>query len=75
MPRKSGTQLLNELKQLGHDVRYEEYLCEGHSERNPQYGCKAYINNKLEGMAENEHRRQVAKENAASKAAQSWLLI
>lgn len=75
MPKKSGTQLLNEHQNRGHTIEYEEYQCAGHSENNPQYGCRVWVNGNPIGVANNKPSRRKAKEAAALEAAESLLLI
>lgn len=75
MPEKSGTQLLNEHQNRGHIIKYEVYECTGHSENNPQYGCRVWVNEVPIGVANNESSKRKAKEAAALEAASSLLLI
>jgi len=72
---KSATQLLNEYMQSGHNVQYQEYLCKGHTEKNPQYGCMVLVNGASKGTANNSPSKRKAKEAAALEAAKSLLLI
>jgi hypothetical protein len=74
MSTKSGTQLLNEHQNRGHTIRYEVYVCTGHSENNPQYGCRVWVNENPEGVANYEPSKKKAKEAAALEAAESLLL-
>ncbi len=71
---KSGTQLLNEHHQRGNIIRYDEYLCNGHTEHNPQYGCRVWVNGEPKGSANNKSSMKKAKEEAAAEAATSLLL-
>ena len=70
----SGTQLLNQYQQRGNIIRYEEYLCIGHTEHEPQYGCRVWVNGDPKGTANNKSSKKKAKEAAASEAAKSLLL-
>lgn len=72
---KSGTQLLNEHGNRGNTIRYEEYFCIGHTEHEPQYGCRVWVNGQLKGTANNKPNKKKAKEEAAFEAATSLLLI
>ena len=71
---KSGTQFLNEHQNRGNTIRYEEYPCTGHSENNPQYGCRVWVNDQPKGTANNKPSKKKAKEEAALEAAKSLLL-
>ena len=71
---KTGTQLLNEHQQRGHIVQYEGYLCIGHTEHNPLYGCRVWVDGRLEGTSNDKCRKKDAKEEAAFEAAKSLLL-
>jgi hypothetical protein len=76
MPKKSGTQLLNEYKQNHHHtICYEEYVCRSHTPTNPQYGCRVWVDGCLKGVANNKSSAPEAKEDAALKTAESLLLI
>jgi len=71
---KSGTQRLNEYQNRGHTIQYEEYTCTTHSESNPQYGCKVWVDGGVKGVANNEPSKKRAKEAAALEAVTSLLL-
>jgi Double-stranded RNA binding motif len=72
---KTGTQLLNEHLQRGHYLQYEEYLCEGHTEKSPQYGCKVLVDGALVGNANYRGRKKDAKEAAALMAVEALFLM
>jgi len=72
---KSATQLLNEYKQRGHEVQYNVYLCDSHTEENPQYGCTVWVNGAPNGTAKNKPSKYMAREAAAFEAATSLRLI
>ena len=69
-----GTQLLNEYMNRGNTIRYEEYLCTGHTEHEPQYGCRVWVNGAPIGTANNKSNKKKAKEGAALEAAKFLLL-
>ncbi len=71
---KSATMILNEYKQLGHLVVYEEFECAGHTGHAPQYGCKLLFNGHLKGTAQHHPSKNAAREVAARQAAESLLL-
>jgi dsRNA-specific ribonuclease len=70
---KSATQLLNEYMQSGHDVRYEEYECTGHSESNSQYGCRVWVDGMPKGTVNYKSSKKKAKTEAAEQTAKSLL--
>ena len=71
---KSGTQLLNEHENRGNIIQYEEYICTGHSENQPQYGCRVWVNGHPKGTSNYKSSKKKAKEEAAFEAATSLLL-
>ena len=71
---KTATQLLNEYQHRGNTIRYEEYLCAGHTDHEPRYGCRVWVNEELKGLANNKSNRRKAKEEAAFEAVTSLLL-
>jgi len=71
---KTATQLLNEHHQRGNTIRYEEFLCDGHTDHSPQYGCRVWVNGEPKGFANNRSSRKKAKEEAASEAVMTLLL-
>lgn len=71
---KMATQLLNEYQYRGNTIRYEEYLCTGHTEHEPRYGCIVWVNGERKGVANNKSNRKKAKEEAALEAVTSLLL-
>ena len=74
MSKKSGTQLLNEHENRGNTIQYEEYFCTGHSDHEPKYGCRVWVNGHPKGTANNKSSKKKAKEAAALEAATSLLL-
>ena len=62
--------VLNEYKMNRRSVVYEEYTCEGHSAVTPRYGCRVFLDHVLRGVANDYPNKKLAKEAAASQAAE-----
>jgi hypothetical protein len=75
LQRKSATMILNEHKQRGHDVVYEEFECDGHTGHRPKYGCRVSVNGDVEGTSQDYPNKKAAKEEAARQAAESLILL
>ena len=72
--QRAPTQLLNEYQYDGHTVLYEIYLCAGHNDARPQYGCKVWVVGQLKGDAKDISGKIRAKQAAALEAVTSLLL-
>jgi dsRNA-specific ribonuclease len=72
--RKRATMTLNEHRQRGHTVFYKVFECPEHTCHLPKYGCKVYINNRVEGTSQDRRSKKAAKEAAARKAVESLIL-
>jgi hypothetical protein len=71
---KNATVVLNEYKQQGHIVYYDEFVCVGHTVYKPGYGCRVWVNGRLQGTIGNQPNRKAAKEAVARQAVESLLL-
>ena len=67
--------MLNKYGAHGNTVQYEVYLCTGHSDDKPQWGCRIWVNGQPKGISSNKSNKQEAREEAASAAVMSLLLI
>jgi len=63
--------VLNEHKQRGHLLVYEEFECDGHTSDKPKYGCNLSVNGDLNGTSQDQPNKKAAREEAARQAAKS----
>ena len=54
-----------------HQQEMELYECDGHTDSNPRWGCKLFIDGILRGHAVNCGSKQLAKEDACEQAVEA----
>ena len=76
--QKTATQLLNEYGCWAHGIIPSNtsniYLCTGHSDAKPQFGCRVLVNGQPKGNTNNKSSKREVREEAASEAVTSLLM-